>query len=332
MHFDTKEQLTNYMTLGSVHLNRKDYYFFSNLQNNIKQNHQITSNQDKLFNKLLQKYSRQLQKLGYNFKELQDIKWKTEIVESLPEFTNARIYVEHDTIKIKSPFSNKFLKAFRSLDFNPFTWNKPLKLYEAKFSLYAFKMALEQVKNHYTDIILCERLTNLLNTLNEYNDLIWNPTYVRINGIYYVVAANQHVMDSLNNLEFNDDPETLYTLYKKGINVSKNILDTEEKDFAVSRYVNISSTNLSDLVKYLTLLNITIVQIGRELNYNRDLSKKVRSILQEANINVVVDTFDLYNHKDAEVYIQYQRGDYTYQDSHITKVIQILNNNTINVK
>ena len=40
-------------------------------------------------------------------------------------------------------------------------------------------------------------------------------------------------MDSLDNLEFNDDPKTLYTLYKKGISVSKNILDTEEKEYLI---------------------------------------------------------------------------------------------------
>lgn len=331
MLFESKEQVTNYMTLGSVHLNRKDYYFFSNLQNNIKQSHQVTSNQDKLFNKLLQKYSRQLQKLGYNFKDLQELKWKTEVVESRPEFTFARIYIELDNLKIKSPFNNKFLKSFRSINFNPFVWNKTLKLYETKFSLYAFKLALDHVKKHYSDVVLCDNLKSLLNESNEYNDLIWNPTYVKIKNNFYIIAANQYVLDAISKIPFNDDPKTLYSLSKNGVDVSKNLLNTKEKEFATNRFVNISNHNLDQLGKYLTLLDIKNVTIGRELQYNRDLSKKVRNILQDANIEVIADSFGDIS-PTAEVFIQYQRGDYAYQDKHLYKIIQIQNNNAIDIK
>ena len=55
-----KEHLLHYMMKGHVHLSKKDYGFFNNLSYIIREKNQVTSNQNKLFDKLILKYQRQL--------------------------------------------------------------------------------------------------------------------------------------------------------------------------------------------------------------------------------------------------------------------------------
>ena len=64
MILTSKEMLTHYLLKGYVHLSKKDYGFFNNISYITNGKKSITSNQDKLFNKLILKYQRQLKKLG----------------------------------------------------------------------------------------------------------------------------------------------------------------------------------------------------------------------------------------------------------------------------
>jgi len=68
-----REHLLHYMMKGHVHLSKKDYGFFNNLTYIIKDKNQVTSNQNKLFDKLILKYQRQLRKLGHNIEKLNQL-------------------------------------------------------------------------------------------------------------------------------------------------------------------------------------------------------------------------------------------------------------------
>lgn len=332
MHFENKEQLTSYMILGSVHLNRKDYHFFSNLQNAIKAQHHITTNQDKLFNKLLLKYSRQLKKLGYNTETLANLPWKNDLVPSLPSYTVPKIYVDNGTIKIKSPYNTKFLTTLRQQSFNPFKWNKVNKVHEAKYSTYAFKVALHHVKNAYEDYILCDELQTAIKTYNEFNDLVWQPTLVKVANHYYIIAASEPLMLALNNLELNDDPKTLYELSKYGVSISKNMVCTEEQRFACSRHLTFTNENVNDLGKLLHNIGVQQITVGRELSYHNKISHLIKESCHSYNISVKTYSYSFTERLDSEVYIQYHRGDFGNQDPKIYKVILIQSNIPVDVK
>lgn len=126
--FTCNESLLKYFMGGYIHLSKKDYNFFSNLKNIITDKKVITSNQSKLFTKLLLKYKRQLNKEGHDVDELSKLEWKVFVIDSEPEFLRANLSIVNDKIVIRSPFNSKFITAIKNINLQPYVWSKEKKM------------------------------------------------------------------------------------------------------------------------------------------------------------------------------------------------------------
>lgn len=286
MLFSKREHLLYYMLSGHVHLSKKDYGFFNNLQYIIKNSSRITSNQNKLFDKLLVKYQRQLKKLGHDLSHLQELEWQIDLVDSSEEFLRAQIITTENEIHLKSPFDTKFVQALRSVPDNPFMWHKDQKKYIAPYSTYALKVAYDLLNKYFSNVSYCDSTKNLIDSATKFQGNVWAPTLKRINGNLYVIAINEHLYDAIKDIELNDDPKTLMELTHYGISVSDEIFDDDSfKEFAGRYEVMSDLTTFDTLVKYLKLLDVEHVFTSREIIYNRQISDEIKEKLKQAGIS-----------------------------------------------
>lgn len=284
--FMNKDQLAHYMIAGHVHLSKKDYGFFNNIKTIVHDNKPVTTNQDKLFNKLLAKYQRQLAKLNHNVQFLIELPWKVELLETKQEYLDAKISIKDNTITIKSPFNNKFIQMFRKLSMNEFVWNKTERFYEAPFSTYQLKIAVETVTACYESVTFCQETKNLLSSVAQYkSSKYWAPTLVKIQDNFYIVACNQALYDSISHIELNDDPNTLYQLSQYGINVDDSLLTGRFQKFAAEYLTEIDINDLHDFTNWLKQLNVECVFTSRDLVYNKELGNDLKIALLNKGIS-----------------------------------------------
>ena len=63
--FTSKEHIIYFMVTSAINLSHYDFKFISNMQSLSHDKKQITSNQEELFNKLIDKYKKQLKQHNY---------------------------------------------------------------------------------------------------------------------------------------------------------------------------------------------------------------------------------------------------------------------------
>lgn len=284
MKFSNKDQLTTYMIAGHLHLSKKDYGFFNNIIFQIQKDKQVTTNQNKLFDKLLVKYKRQLTKLEHDVNELVSLEWKLGIIESKKEFLEARIFIQNDKIMIRSPFNTHFIQNFKRVDMNPFEWDPLYKFYKADLSTYSLKLAYSYVNKYYKDVVYCNEVKNILEELTGYHhNLYWQPTLVKQGNQFYIYGINNSLYDSISHIELNDDPKTLFALSRYGINVSSDITENDPvKHFASNLKLSYELDSLDEIIKMLKLLEVEHVFTSRDLVYNKKIRYEIQvKLLQE---------------------------------------------------
>lgn len=328
---EVKEHLLHYLLGGHIHLSKKDYGFFNNLQYLIKDNQKITSNQVKLFDKLLIKYQRQIKKNNLDINYLNQLRWRVEIVETLAEYLEAKISIIDNTIQIRSPFNNKFIQYIRKIHPNPFLWNKITKMYEAEYSTYALKTAFSSVTKFYDNVRCCDTTNRLLSELEFYNQArYWNPTLVKSNDNFYIAAINETLYNALDTCNLNDDPSTLFHLSTYGIEIDNNIIDNDKFKSFASHYETIVDLEDIDLMaEWLKLLKVEQVYTARDIIYNRTVSNEVKNTLQKHNLSI-----KNYNSATNEgICVLLKNTTYAYMEiKNIYKVIHLTNSRTITVK
>lgn len=283
--FTNKDQLAHYMISGHVHLSKKDYGFFNNIKTIVHDHKPVTTNQNKLFDKLLLKYQRQLQKLNFNVQTLIELSWKVEVLESKPEYLSAYISIDNDKIIIRSPFNTKFVQMFRKIPLIQFVWNKLSRVYEAPLSTYQLKIAIDAVNKCYETVNYCDQVQKILEEINQYSEVIyWQPTLVKIHDNYYVIASNSALNEVIKDFELNDDPKTFYMLSQYGVTIHPDLINNNYTKFASEYVTEIDSSNLSDLCDWLRNLNVECVFTSRDLVYSKDLSNDLKLLLLERGI------------------------------------------------
>lgn len=284
--FVNREHLLDYMLKGHLHLSKKDYSFFSNIKNIIQEDRPITSNQNKLFDKLLVKYQRQLKKLNHDIDDLITLPWKFKVLESKQEYLNAYISIEDDRIIIKSPFNNKFIQMFRRIHCNKFVWNKAKKIYEAPVSTYQLKIAIDSVSECYGSVLFCDTIKDLLIGLDEFKQArYWNPTLVKRNNIFFIAATNSSLMESLKDVVLNDDPKTLMMLSLYGISFDDSVINNDPvKYFACNRELSLDLENLDEIIQNLKLLEINHVFTSRVILNSNNVFNEIQTKLSLAGI------------------------------------------------
>lgn len=277
----TKEKILDYLLSGMLHLSKKDYSFFNNLKFIIESKKPITTNQNKLFDKLLLKYQRQFRKNNIEVDTLLSSKWTTPVVDSDPEFLKAKIYFEDEFICIRSPFNNNFINSLRKEHFSSFEWQKDKKIYRAIASTYNLKIAIELVNKHYNFVQLCPKLETIVGSLDVYKNCIWNPTLVKRNGIFYICAINHVLYNLVKDIELNNDPKTLFYLSSLDVKVDAEIVkDDEFLRFASAYNSIVDIDNIIKLAEWLKKLDVDFVYLARDLVYNKSLYKEVTGLLE----------------------------------------------------
>lgn len=318
-----KVSLLSYMVQGHIHLSKKDYGFFHNIKLTIQDKKPITTNQTKLFDKLIHKYKRQLDKLGHKSDELVMLPWKCEVIDTQPEFLEARIFLDNDKIIIKSPFSTKFIKDFRKItQQGMFSWDKERKVYAGIFSTYNLKTAIDNVTKHYDQVTYCQDINDILLELKYYESCkFWTPTLVKCNDTYLIAAINENLFEAIKDISLNAEPTSLHILTQYGIKVDDSVLTDDFSRFASEFFTSVDLDKLDMYAAYLKKLHIDFVVFARELLYTKEISKEVKDIFSKHDIDVR-SLYD-YNGEDA-VLINYRLRMSEYNEAHISKASKIL--------
>lgn len=329
--FETKDQLTNYMVAGYVHLSKKDYGFFNNIKQTIVDK-PVTSNQDKLFNKLLAKYQRQLTKLNHDVTLLNQLPWRVPVVETKQEYLYAHVSINDDVIIIKSPFNTRFVQKFRKLALNDFVWDKTKKVYEAPFTTYQLKIAVETVNECYESIVYCDKVKEILNNVNQYALIkYWEPTLVKINNNLYIVSINNSLYEAIKDIDLNDDPETFYKLSQYGVKIDDSLITDDYKKFAAEYITEIDSEYLEDVAVWLKNLKVEHVFTARDLLYSKELNNDIKLLLLDKGITCSPSKDNMLQNS---VLLKTHKGWNTFNNTnyHYNKIIYLKNSRPVKIR
>jgi len=338
--FVSKDQLVNFLIKGEIHLSKKDYGFFSNLQKQVRNNRPITSNQNKLFTKLLFKYKRQLTKLDYDVDALDKLIWCVEVVPSKDDYLCAKISVEGNNLVIQCPYNIKFIQKFKSVNDNYFIWNKQNKCYLADFSTHNLKIAYYELNKYFSDVRYDSCVENILNQIKQYKDCtLWVPTLVKVNGNFYISCINDSLNDEIKSFDLSDDPKILLKLSQYGVKIDKSITQNDElRQFASNFYATIDIDNLKEFSNWVKLLDYELIYIGSEIIFNKHISQEIKETFGDIHISRQVSDLDLYNNV---LYVNYNsirhNTAYSFSDNkrmhkNITKVVLLKNSRPVYVK
>ena len=339
--FSFKENVLSYLIGGHIHLSRKDYNFFSNLNNIINNKKALTTNQDSLFDKLIVKYKRQLHKEGHNTEKLLILTWKSPVIKSEPEYLRASISFQNNKIIIRSPFNSKFISSIKDIQLQPYTWNKKEKFYEADLTTYNLKKGLECVKKYYADIKYDSNVSQILETLNQFATVkFWEPTLVKVGNNFYVSCINESLYEAIKNIEWSADPKFILKLSQYGITVDDSVIHNDALlNFASNYYATVDVDNIKELRIWLDVLEYDLIFLGSNIIFNKPVTDDIKKELGDIPISRNTDDLDLYKNILYLNYNSYKRFNSSYltlnvKDLHknITKVLTITNSRPIYVK
>lgn len=330
---NSKDQVASYMIAGHVHLSKKDYGFFSNINKISKGNNPITSNQDKLFNKLLVKYKRQLSKLNIDIETIQNLSWKVGFIESKQEFLEAKLSIKDNNIILKAPFNTKFIQNFRGVSLNIFEWDKVKKYYIAPYSTYNLKIATENINKFYKDVNYCEQVNKILTIIKEFKSVkYWQPTLVKSNNNFYIYGLNTHVYEFIKNLELTNSPKTLFILSQYGIKIDDTVTgENQLLEFAGNFDVKVDLEQFDFLCTVLHELKVDHVFTTREIIYNKNISNEIK--LKLLNYGISCGSLNTSINPDCAVLLRTSSSSHiSYHKNNLYKIITLTNSRPIQIK
>lgn len=282
----TKDHLVYFMQCGMLRLSRYDLHFIQNLHNLIITKGNVTTNQVALFEKVVEKYSRQLSKHGLIKSKIDQLNWETVIVPSDKKFTEAYISIVEDKIIFKSPFNKKFLESFNRDTYNSFKWIREDKHYISDFSAEALKHLLRRAKEHYSVINYCPITSTLINNVEQFNAKYWEPTLIHLHGKYIIASINEPLNDAVKDIELSNDPECLSMLATYGIKIDDSIINGDPLlKFASEYFTEIDYTNTDIFIKYLHAIKCDCI-FTAGLTLPPQYKKILISKIKESNIEV----------------------------------------------
>lgn len=338
--FYNKEQLLVVFLTNGFRLNKYDSKFINNLAMLLAKNKYVTSNQAELFDKLLVKYKRQLNKNKVNVDAVIQLPWNTKLIESTKQYTEAFLTIDQNRIKLQVPFNKDFIKALRDYDHLQFIlWNRADKCYYASYYTDLIKNIIKITQKFFV-LNISEEINNQLVVVETYNDIkYWNPTLVKNNDNYYILASNQHLDEALHNIELNNDPITLMNIARFGVSVDKSLLPTRLHEFSADYNPNIDTKELHDLHMYCQLLNVNTLIFNYRVRRIREIKEIIDKFFTNTNINIHYDgTISSEFNSNKSFYIYYGSNAIAlqpYYHNHIRKalkVIKLTNSNPVKLK
>lgn len=337
----TKDHLVYFMQTGVLKLSNYDLKFVQNLQHFIVQGVPITTNQVTLFEKILFKYSRQLLKHKLTNESISNLQWHCKIITSDPKYTESYISIVDGKIFFKAPFNKNFVSTFRNLQYNTFVWNKDLKRYESDFGTHALKTLLEVTNKYFTKSInYCDITTSLINSTIDYkNNKVWQPTLVNINNNYYILAANEYLMDSIKDINLSSDFNTLCNLAEYGIHAHESVTNNDKKlIFAANIFCNFNIDDIDLLIECLLEMKCnSVFYIGQGslpvYIRNKMNSKLINNMIDYKHTHVCSTNSDNTNSNVVVTFTGITNTHFSkFNNLNIKKVISITNTTAIDIK
>jgi hypothetical protein len=227
----TKEQLIHFM-LTNISLGTYDKRFLTNLESiNLTNHRPLTSNQVILFDKIVRRYKRQVEKLEVSVEDLIKLPWNLKPIESSPQFTEVHLLLVDDELVLRSPYKKDFVREFRKLDINP-VWHAEDRFWLIKASTHNLKVIKACLETHYTKINYCDSINKMIEDVQGYNDCkYWNPTLVYRNGNFYVYATNDSLNEAIKDIDININLHTLSTVSQYGISIDESVIKEFEERY-----------------------------------------------------------------------------------------------------
>lgn len=339
---NSKDKVIRLFLDGTIHLSKKDYSFFYNLSKIIKQRGLITTNQSELFDKLVNKYRKQLQKNQKNPDDIIGLSWDCRVVPTLQEYLHSNISVKDNFIEIRSPFKQDFIKQITRymlpdienpvLEYvNPFSWDKTDRAYKAEYNTTAFKIAITYSNRYFDKTTYCDVAQSLLRQTEELKSVgVWDPTYKKVGDCYYIAACNEILSNHIQNIQLDTEPATLFTLSKLGIKIDENIVKDDYTLRVASKYIVFENIdNINELIGATKLLNVKYVVFGRDLSYQKQIGLELKNLLQNNEIMVLPEG----NVKEiTDDYFYMTLNSSNTRHNNATKIIVLKNNRPVNVK
>lgn len=326
---DCKEQLLQFF-LQDINLSQYDQKFLSNLQLIVHRDNRITSNQSDLFDKLVEKYNRQLSKYGLVKEALKELKWQASVVVSSPEFTGAKISLDDDKIVLKVPFNKTFIAKFREIPSNPFEWQRDERVYTAPYSTYGLKILKENLHKYFFIVHICNQVEAILLKLKEYEAEIWDPTLVKINDRLVILAINPILGDIVKDIELNADAKTMFKLSRLGIKIHPSLIVDSKTKFASEFITEVDIDDVPTVVEWFAELGVTHILMGKGLTMNNSsVRRSVVSAIEKCRGDIPIDeeipplVFQYHTNPDTRAY---------YSTDAISKCVIIKNSRPIEVK
>ena len=323
MDLKTLNDVATWM-LANIRLSRYDQQFVNNLTLYTTQHNRITTNQDLLFRKVTSKYNRQFLHHKLVVDDLLKLPWNVKTVDSIAEYTGASIKIENNKIIFRSPYNKNFLTALRKLDWYKLEWVKDKRQYEADYSPTTLKKLLYLSADHYSILNYCETVTQIINSLSEYEHIkYWVPTLVYNHGFYYIAAINEPLYEAIKDIEINDDLKTVATLVKYGIvidqSVKNHFLETEPANKVKFASSFEAEVEIKDVDIALTWLH----EFGCDaISEPKSFLTKTTLDVNNSIIKVCKNPKDLYNHNNPV--IVYQKGTFSLVNEKFMKLFKIV--------
>lgn len=342
LYKNCKEQLLVIFLTHKFRLNKYDSKFLNNLSILISKNNRITSNQAELFDKLVLKYKRQFSKNKINIDEMLQLPWKTPMIATTSEYTEAFLSIHNDKLKLRVPFNKDYIKALREVDNLQFVlWDRNDKCYYATFYTTILKSIINITQKFFV-LNISNDIQLKLDIVNEYKDIkYWNPTLVKNNNNYYILACNQYLNESIKHIPLNNDPKSLLQLSRHGVNIDESLTTNKFLKFVGSFSPVIDLTELSELQAYCRELNIDTIIYSYRIKRIKDIKEQVDKHFGIGNFKTYYDgmsgTRKIVNGiSNRSIYLYY--GSQVFIPSmyleliNCLKVVKLTNSNPVEIK
>lgn len=300
---NTKEQLIHFM-LNNISLGTYDKKFLSNIESiNLTNHRPLTSNQVILFEKIIKRYKRQIEKLEVSVDDLIKLPWNLAPIESSPQFTEVHLLLVDNELVLRSPYKKDFVTEFRKLDINP-TWQAEDRFWLITASTHNLKVVKKCLEKHYSKINYCEKITKMIEDVKVYEDCkYWDPTLVYRNGNYYVYGITSSLNEVVQHIDINMNLSTLSTISQHGISIDDTVVTQFEEqygrhniDFAINDKVSVEYDDPSLITNLLTLGTDFVLLMERQGNLR--YFEPIKSLLKTHHIKYE----SYYSHASASQY------------------------------
>lgn len=293
MMYTNRDEFLQYIITSKLKFNKYDYRFLNNLSMLTSKNRYVTTNQNTLFEKVVNKYKKQLKYAGINNVDVLNLPWTVPIIASTKEHTEAFVEIENNKLKLRLPFSKKFIDEFHDTDNQAYRYNNDSKLkwissdklYIGEYNAYNLRLIKELVPKYFV-LNTCDILSSVYNELKSYEAKYQNPTYVKIQNNYYVVACNNSLYLATIDIPFNNSPNTLLSLSTYGIHIDDSVTGNDEfLSFAGSFVETFDTENIDKLIVYLKELNFDNLIFNHRLGRNPIYTIAVEKLSQNFTVH-----------------------------------------------